>query len=101
MAGRRRTRRVWRTQQEWSALLSEQVDSGLSQRAFCEARGVSVSSFANAKRRTGAMRPNGPTPSVSEFIAVNLDNTVPMTTGGSWDIELALAAGVVLRIRSV
>jgi hypothetical protein len=38
---------------------------------------------------------------VSEFVAVNLDHTMPTTMGGSWDIELALAAGVVLRIRSV
>ena len=35
----------------WAAQVAAQARSGLSQRAFCEARGVSLSSFARWRKR--------------------------------------------------
>ena len=37
---------------QWERLLSEQAGSGISQRAFCERRGLSHSSFYNIQVRT-------------------------------------------------
>ena len=102
MAGRSKACRVRRTRQQWAGLVAEQLDSGLSERAYCEGRGISASSFANARRRLGATQRNASAhQAVSAFVPVNLDsNTTPSPASGTWDIELALAAGVVLRIRS-
>ena len=101
MAVRRRMHRMRRTQQEWSALLAEQADSGMSQREFCEMRGIAVSSFANARRRTRPITAEPSTPPLDEFVAVNLEDAASTPTVRSWDVELALGSGVVLRLRSV
>ena len=98
MAGRTKTRRVRRTRQQWAALVAEQADSDLSFAAFCEGRGISASSFANARRRIAPMDCANPSQASGEFVAVGVDTPAP--AGGAWDIELALATGVVLRIRS-
>ena len=101
MAGEGGRRRRRRTQGEWSELLAEQVVSGLSQRAFCEARGLSVSSFTYAKRRAKTTQDKGEQNAVSEFVPLNLENSPGSSTVASWDIELALPTGITLRIRSV
>ena len=46
---KRRAKRMGRSW--WAAQVAAQARSGLSQRAFCEARGVSLSSFARWKKR--------------------------------------------------
>ena len=80
---------------EWTALLAEQVESGLSQRAFCELRGVSMSSFYNAKSRAKALTVE------SEFIEVSCSPEPSESAVSGWDVELTLGAGVVLRMRPV
>ena len=45
-----------RTAEQWAALLAEHGESGLSQRAFCRSRGLSVGAFYNAKSRAKAPR---------------------------------------------
>ena len=87
--------RCQRSVEEWTALLAEQAESGLSQRAFCELRGLSVSSFCNAKSRAKALTVEG------EFIAVTCVPESVEAPVASWDVELTLGAGVVLRMRSV
>lgn len=86
-------RRVRRGRREWSALVAEQASSGQSHRAFCESRGVSPASFGNAKRRIG--QTSSVHDEVNDFVAI------PMDTGcdSSWDVELSLGDGVVLRMR--
>ncbi len=84
---------------QWQALFAEQADSGLSQQAFCESRGLSTSAFYQAKSR---MKSNGALPvgaGVSEFIAVSFDSAPPSESTPVWDVELTLGAGVVLRLR--
>lgn len=84
-----------RSSEEWTALLAEQVESGLSQRAFSELHAVSLSSFYNAKSRAKALTGEG------EFIAVELDRVPSESAQGNWDIELTLGTGVALRLRRV
>ena len=63
-----------RSVKEWTALLAEQVESGLSQRAFCELHAVSLSSFYQAKSRAKGMSVEG------GFIAVALPPGYPKCT---------------------
>jgi len=79
----------------------EQAESGLSQRAFCESRHLSVSTFCNAKRRTGAAARDGVPGIGGDFVPVTFDTEPSTSATQRWDIELALGSGAVLRIRSV
>lgn len=89
-----------RSLEQWKALFAEQAASGVSQQAFCRARGLSTSAFYQAKSR---MKTSGAMPvaaAVSEFIAVSVDSAPPMSESPpAWDVELTLGAGVVLRLR--
>ncbi len=82
-----------RSRSQWARLVSEQRESGLSQRAFCERRGLSISSFTHWRRRLQVDGDEG----INEtgFIELALDPTQVE----AWDVELTLGAGVVLRVR--
>lgn len=103
MPRQRKTRQARRSPEEWARLISEQAESGLSQRAFCRSRALSVSTFCNAKRRAGftardtASGPGGDF--VPVIVGTGIKGSEPTTQ--CWDIELSLGSGVVLRIRSV
>jgi len=102
MASQRKRRQARRSAEEWAVLLAEQASSGLSQTAFCTSRGLTLPSFANAKRRLraadgvadGSRRGD-------EFVALDIDADPAPPSATRWDIELSLGAQVVLRIRSV
>ena len=93
-------RRRRRTQEQWTALLAEQGDSGLSQRAFCRSRGLSVTAFYNAKSRAKAPVLLAEERREGEFIAVSLEPEPAVVPREGWDVELTLGSGVVLRVRS-
>ena len=84
-----------RSVKQWAALLAEQVKSGLSQRAFCELRGVSLSSFYHARSRAKGLTVEG------EFVEVCCAPESNESPVSSWDIELTLGGGVALRMRRV
>ena len=92
MAGTARQRRIRRDAGEWSSLSGEQADSGLSQRAFCASKGVSLSSFCAARRRLAM-----PTPvtRMEDFLAI----PVGSVSASGWEVELDLGDGLVLRVR--
>jgi hypothetical protein len=86
--------RRYRTRDEWARIMEEQTESGLSQKAFCEQRGIAVGAFYNAKKR---MRTKAMTPAVeAAFLGVTVED-VPLVP--RWDVELSLGDGVVLRLR--
>ena len=101
MTGKRQRRQRRRSRDEWARLFSEQAESGLSQRAFCEARHLSVSTFGNAKRRARAGAGVSASGVGDDFVPVIFDTEASVPATGRWDIELTLGSGVVLRIRSV
>jgi hypothetical protein len=101
MARKRETRQPRRGRDEWARLFSEQAESGLSQRAFCESRHLSVSTFCNAKRRAGAAARDGAPGIGGDFIPIIFDTETSEPATERWNIELDLGSGVVLRIRSV
>lgn len=98
---------VQRDAAAWWAIVQRQLESGLSQVAFCAAEGLSVSSLQNWKRkfvREGRIAQAPPAPTAPGFVelAVPVREVAPEASGGTalpaWQIELALGGGVVLRI---
>lgn len=94
VGSRRRTRR---TASEWRELVSQFERGGQSRKAFCSSQGLSLSTFDLWRRKlrgTPAQREHG-----SESMFVEVAQVEP-TRSLSWDVELELGAGVVLRVRS-
>ena len=98
---------VQRDAQAWWAILQRQMESGLSQVAFCAAEGLSDSSLQNWKRkfvREGRISQAPAAVSAPWFaeLAVPEAGVEPEPAGGpvppAWQIELELGGGVVLRI---
>lgn len=92
MAHKKRRQYVRRSATQWASLVSEQAESGLNQRRFCERHGLSYASFGYWKRRLGEERRN----SRRGFIELAVERA---TDDSRWDVELSLGDGVVLRIR--
>ena len=78
---------------QWEQLLSEQAGSGISQKAFCDRRGLSHSSFYNWKRRFGE------TVNAKQSEAGFIELAVEAKESMQWEVELTLSPGVVLRVR--
>lgn len=86
-----------RTREEWVGIIHDQGESGLSQRAFCERHGITLSSFHNAKAR---LRSNVLVPVTQPaFLGVTVDEACEASSAPAWEVELSLGGGVVLRVR--
>jgi len=92
---------------QWQASIEEQASSGLSQRVFCEQKGLSKSSFQLWKRRlkrVGSAAPRSSRPTDAEacifapVISPDPDEA-PEQDARGWEIELNLGDGVCLRFR--
>jgi hypothetical protein len=85
------SRRNRRSRDEWQRLIEEQAGSGQTQAAFCAARGISVASLQNWKRRlaTTDMAP-------AQWLELG---TLAEAKSAAWDIELDLGDGICLRLR--
>jgi len=95
-AAKRRLRRVKRFPQQWQAVMAQYERSGLSQEAFCVREGLAPSTFASWRARLRQEQSN------SRAGAALVEMRVPaaMASPSSFDIELDLGRGVVLRMRS-
>jgi hypothetical protein len=84
-------RRIRRGRDEWRRLIEEQAESGQTQGAFCTARGISVGSLRNWKRRLAATEATaGP------WLELG---TLAEAKSATWEVELALGEGICLRLR--
>ena len=92
MAHKKRRQYVRRSATQWASLVSEQAESDLNQRRFCERHGLSYATFGHWKRRLGEKHED----SQRGFIELAVDGA---TDESRWDVELSLGEGVVLRIR--
>ena len=87
--------RARRSKNDWLALFEAQAQSGLSQRRFCEAQGVSLKAFVNARTRyreslSAGVRSN-------DFVPLVLSS--PRAERGDMvEVELSLGGEVVLRV---
>ena len=78
--------RVRRGETGWRELVRKWEGIGLSQKVFCEQEGASLTCFKKWQRRLS------PRPSVGGFIELKRKSE-------SWEMELDLGYGVVLRLR--
>ena len=84
--------RMYRGEAEWRRLMTDFEGWVGTQSSFCEARGGSLKTFQNWRRRLGLVTRNGGgAPDGFVELAV--------TSGRGWDVELSLGDGVVLRVR--
>jgi hypothetical protein len=85
------SRRVRRTEKEWTEILRRFESSGEGSRRFCRREGVALSSLQRWRQRLG-------TTSAARFVEL-----VPGAPGealaGSWSLEVSLPQGVSLRFR--
>jgi len=85
-----------RSRDEWQRLLTEYQESKLSQRAFCQQRGLTLSTFNHWKRRLSSAPPALPS-KANDWLELPLGPV--QSAGQSWEIELELGNGVCLRLR--
>ena len=92
-----RGRRVRRSREQWRELLERFAHSGQSREQFCQEQGLTLSSFAHWRRALGKTAAGRRTVAGAPFFL----EVTPQATGaaGSWDVELDLGAGMMLRLR--
>lgn len=101
-----------RTAQQWQALFADWAASGLSQRSFCEAKGIKYGTFTQRRRALqapGAAAQRRPATAAPKLIELTLPAQPPEppltsklsspTTTGRWDLELELGPGLILRLQ--
>ena len=84
--------REFRNEAELRSLMAEIERLGGTQTSFCKARGVSLKTFQGWRRRLGLTA--GATAGKPADLA-----EIEAASGPSWDVELSLGDGVVLRLR--
>ncbi len=93
-------RKIKRTPEQWKAIISEYESSGLTQRDFCLQQGVAYSSFTYWLKKLKEMGPASYVDAVSTPLFVGIEpSRSPSTASNNWDVELAFANGMVLRLR--
>jgi len=92
-----RSRRTFRTADEWRAIFARFAKSGLTIRAFCERESLTPTSFHRWRARL-ERRPS-PTASFTELPLPTTSSSDEETSGPSWTVELDLPGDIVLRVR--
>lgn len=91
MASRKkRGRRSGLDRTEWERLVAEYEHGDETRRAFCDERGLSVSSLDYWRRK---LREETTAPGFIEL------GSVSAASAAAWEMELELGGGVVLRLR--
>jgi hypothetical protein len=95
--------RKWqrRTQGQWKALLERQAASGQSIEAFCRSESITTASFYRWRKQLSeaqggvemSLSDSSPAPAFVDLGALGDGG------GGSWELELSLGGGMVLRLR--
>ena len=86
--------------EEWQQIIEQQLESGLSQKDFCQSRQISLSTFSNWKRKLKQVDNTSPSNAepVSDLNWIELPAGLPASPS-QWHMELELPGGVVLRMR--
>lgn len=93
-----------RSAAQWQQIFKQFEFSGLSQQAFCEHQGIALSTFCKWRQQLFG-ESISPAPSLDRnealFTPLSIEDCVPAQANtASWDIELQLGGGCILRIRS-
>ena len=82
--------------QEWDSILSEQADSGLTKKAFCEQRGLNPATFYYWQRRL--RKPEEDPESGFQRVILQSDHELRVGLG---DKEVVLRSGSILTLAQV
>lgn len=88
--------------EQWQQIIDQQIESGLSQKDFCQLHHFSLATFSNWKRKLKNNSDNKPVESISSADQdwVAFPEELPESTSGlPWHMELELPGGVILRMR--
>ena len=87
--------------EQWLNIITQQIESGLTQKAFCQSHNISMTTFSNWKRKlnTPSTDPRTDEPN-SHHDWIELPTELPQATDHQgWHMELELPGGVILRMR--
>lgn len=90
-----KARKVFRSTDQWRAIMSKYATSGLTQEDFCAREGLAISTFCSWRSRISLSSDviDGDSVSDNGFIDVT-----PPVAQSAFDIELTLPGGIVLRM---
>lgn len=89
-----RSPKIFRSEHQWREILDRFASSGLTQEQFCTREGLALSTFYSWRAKL-QLSTESAVPHVADFVEVT-----PTCSSSSFDIELALPGGVVLRMRT-
>lgn len=98
-----RAKRKHHSATQWQTWLHEFAISGLSQSEFCRRKGLTLSAFYNWRKRLDQISAAERTQAPRSFVEIK-PSVAPINVPGSdhpgtWDLELELGHGRVLRLR--
>jgi transposase-like protein len=91
-------KRIRRSREEWEVLVTRYEESGQTPERFCAEMGIGQSTL---RRWCNRLRKHSP-PTVSRapvFVELPTEQPRPAAPVSSWEVELQLDTGVVLRLR--
>ena len=87
-----------RSAAQWQALIERFEREGQTRRRFCAAHGLALSTFDLWRRKLRAASAQSGQEAEALFVELS-GAAVERTRAPSWEVELELGAGVVLRVR--
>lgn len=92
-----KARKIFRSADQWRAIMSRYAASGLTQEQFCAREGLAISTFCSWRSRVAL---NGGAADSASVLDNDFVEVTPPLAQRVFDIELALPGGVVLRMRT-
>lgn len=94
--------KIRRTAVQWRELMKVYEDSGLSQQAFCQQQGIALSTFYSWRNKLSEQSELGNHRSTEQnpFIALTPPKAQTQNESQDWDVELAFANGMTIRLRT-
>ena len=93
MGQKQAARNKRRTTAQWQALITDQIESGLSVNGYCEKRGIGYSTLSKWKSRLADRSEVATQP--THFVEVVPTEALATT---HWDLELTLGTDIILRL---
>ncbi len=90
--------RISRRPEEWRDIFARFEQSGQTRGQFCAEQNLGLSTFSRWRHRLRGEEAKLPEQS-GKGLFVELSHAAPVPSAPSWDAELQLGAGVVLRVR--
>jgi len=94
-------KRVMRSHSQWKALLEEFSNSGLTRTAFCKKHRIATSSLYRWQQIFSQDAGDTDFIDVTEPLSITPAPPPVHECDNNWQVELALGAGIVLRLRTV